>query len=283
MDIELLRQFYAEEVRVCANLQTPALAAAFAKVKREDFLGPGPWRIASPGSTSAEYWTTEDDDPAHVYHNVVIAIDPEKNLNNGQPASLASWMDALELKPGARVLHVGCATGYYSAILAEAVGIAGHVWAIDVEREFVERARTNLSYLPQVSVACADGWDFDPGTRDAIFINAGATHPNPRWLAHLAPGGTLVVPITLVVPEVPHSSGVMLKVTRADNGYRAKFFSAVAIYPLSTGRSEDWNNRLLKAMGTRQWGAVRTLRLDEHTPDDSCFCHGDGLCISKRE
>ena len=31
---------------------------------------------------------------------------------NGQPGSLATWMDGLELKPGARVLHVGCATGY---------------------------------------------------------------------------------------------------------------------------------------------------------------------------
>jgi protein-L-isoaspartate(D-aspartate) O-methyltransferase len=283
MDMELLRQFYAEEVRVCAHVQTRELAAAFAKVRREKFLGPGPWRIASPGSTSPEYWITEDADAARLYHNVVVAIDPEKNLNNGQPASLASWMDALELKPGLRVLHVGCGTGYYSAILAEAVGSAGHVWAIDVEPELVERAVANLSDLQQVSVVFADGWSFDPGTCDAMFINAGATHPNPRWLTHLAPGGTLVVPITLVLPGVPHSSGMVLKVTRSGDGYRAKFLSPVSIYPLSTGRSEEWNSRLLKAMGTRQWGAVCTLRLDEHPADETCFCHGEELCISKRE
>lgn len=283
MDMELLRQFYAEEVRVCANVQTQALASAFAKVQREKFLGPGPWLIGWSGGTSSEYWTTEDADPAHVYHNVVIAIDPQKNLNNGHPASLATWMDALDLKPGARVLHVGCGTGYYSAILAETVGPEGHVWAIDVEPQLAERARANLADVPHVTVECADGWDFDPGICDAIFINAGATHPNPRWLARLAPGGTLVVPLTLILTGVAHSSGMVLKVTRTDDSYPARFLSPVSIYPLATGRSEEWNSRLAKAMGTRQWGAVRSLRLDEHAAEESCFCHGEGLCISKRE
>lgn len=283
MDMDLLRRFYAEEVRVCAHLRTRELVDAFAKVRREKFLGPGPWLIGSQGSHAADYWTTENDDPAHVYHNVVIAIDPQKHLNNGQPGGLATWIDALELKPGARVLHVGCATGYYSAILAETVGRDGRVLAVDVEPELVERARANLSDLPQVSVECADGWDFDPGACDAIFINAGATHPNPRWLACLATGGTLAVPLTVVLPGIPHSTGLFLKVTRTAGGYPAKFFSHVAIYPLSHGRSEEWNARLGKAMGTRQWDAVRSLRLDEHPADETCFCHGPELCLSKRE
>ena len=283
MDMELLRRFYADEVRVCANVRTRALVDAFAKVRREKFLGPGPWLIGQPGGTTLDYWTTEDADPAQVYHNVVIAIEPQKRLNNGQPGSLAMWIDALELKPAARVLHVGCATGYYSAIMAEAVGPAGHVWAIDIEPALAEQAGANLADLSQVSVACADGWEFDPGECDAIFINAGATHPNPRWLASLAPGGILVVPITLVLPGVPHSSGMMLKVTRTGDSYRAGFFSPVGIYALSGARSDEWNARLGKAFATRQWGAVHSLRLDEHAADESCFCHGEGLCISKRE
>jgi protein-L-isoaspartate(D-aspartate) O-methyltransferase len=280
-DLQLVRQFYAEEVRVCANLQTPALASAFARVQREKFLGPGPWQIAQPGGASSTYWTTPNADPVHVYHNVLIAIDPVRHLNNGQPASLAMWMDALDLKPGTHVLHVGCATGYYSAILAETVGPGGHVWAIDVEPALAEQAAANLSNLPQVSVACADGWDFDAGTRDAIFINAGATHPNPRWLRSLAPGGTLVVPLTVILPGTPHSSGVMLKVTKTTGGYAAAFFSPVAIYALSHGRSDEWNSKLIKALSSRQWGEVRSLRMDPHSPDQSCFCHGDELCLSK--
>jgi protein-L-isoaspartate(D-aspartate) O-methyltransferase len=282
-DLELVRRFYAEEVRVCANIRTPSLVEAFAKVRREKFLGPGPWRIGSAGGGISDYWTTEDADPSRVYHNVVIAIDPQKGLNNGQPSSLAMWMDALELKAGSDVLHVGCATGYYSAILAETVGTEGHVWAVDVEAALAEQARDNLSDLPQCEVACADGWEFDPGPCDAIFINAGATHPNPRWLARLKPGGTLVVPLTLSIPGMPHTSGMMLKVRRDGDGYVASFLSAVSIYALTSGRDDAWNALLARAMGTRKWGAVRWLRLDEHAAVETCFCHGEGMCISMSE
>jgi protein-L-isoaspartate(D-aspartate) O-methyltransferase len=42
MTIEECRSFYAQEVRFAANLTTPGLVQAFAKVPREKFLGPGP-------------------------------------------------------------------------------------------------------------------------------------------------------------------------------------------------------------------------------------------------
>ena len=48
-DFHLLRQFYADELRAVANLQSEALVRAFAKVPREHFLGPGPWQVKSPG------------------------------------------------------------------------------------------------------------------------------------------------------------------------------------------------------------------------------------------
>jgi len=83
-----LRRFYAEELRAVANLQSEALVRAFAKVPREHFLGPGPWRVRSPGFEG--YWTTKDVDPKHLYHNVLVAIDPTRQLNNGHPSFLAS-------------------------------------------------------------------------------------------------------------------------------------------------------------------------------------------------
>src|SRR2546430_9417613 len=43
-----IRQFFAEEIRAVANIQTEALANAFARIPREKFLGPGPWQIAYP-------------------------------------------------------------------------------------------------------------------------------------------------------------------------------------------------------------------------------------------
>jgi protein-L-isoaspartate(D-aspartate) O-methyltransferase len=73
------RRSYAEELKYVAHIKSDALVRAFAKVPREKFLGAGPWRIMA----GQEYWTTEDDDPKHIYHNVLVAIDPVRQLNNG--------------------------------------------------------------------------------------------------------------------------------------------------------------------------------------------------------
>jgi protein-L-isoaspartate(D-aspartate) O-methyltransferase len=71
--IDLARHRYAEELRFTAKVASSALVAAFATVPRERFVGAGPWRIRSP-MNMAEYWTTPDDDPRHVYHDVLIAL-----------------------------------------------------------------------------------------------------------------------------------------------------------------------------------------------------------------
>src|SRR5262249_27330020 len=163
------------------------------------------------------------------------AIDPSRKLNNGQPGSLAMWMDALELHSGDRVLHVGAGTGYYSAILAETVGTAGCVLAVEVDSELAEMAKVNLASTRHVEVVCADGWHFDAGRWDAIMITAGVTHLNRRWLDNLAPGGRLVAPLTITMPGMALSAGMMLKVKRIDAGYEARFLSQVSIFPCSSG------------------------------------------------
>src|SRR5260370_8756613 len=149
MELIDIRQFFAEEIRAVANIQTDALVAAFAKVPREHFLGSGPWQIAYPdarGSSiggltvGANYRATDDANPRHLYHNVLIAIDPSRQLNNVHPSTLASWLDALELKNGDRALHVGCGVGYYTAIIAEVVWPNGHVSGIEVDADPASRS-----------------------------------------------------------------------------------------------------------------------------------------------
>src|SRR5215471_7976629 len=133
MTIEDCREFYAQEVRFEASLTTQGLVEAFAKVPREKFLGPGPWQIGSAdartmsaaGFGQLSYITVKD--PRDVYHNVVISLDRAKDINNGQPGSLARWIDALALQAGERVYHLGCGVGYYTAIMAEVVGPGGSV------------------------------------------------------------------------------------------------------------------------------------------------------------
>ena len=92
-----------------------------------------------------EYWTTEDSDQRHLYHDVLIAIDENRRLNNGQPSLWALMYDNLDLSDGAHVVHVGAGTGYYSAILAEIVGRAGRVTAIEIDPVLAARASENLA------------------------------------------------------------------------------------------------------------------------------------------
>ena len=83
---------------------------------------------------------------------MLVAIDPVRHLNNGEPGFLAFLIDALELKAGERVAHIGCGTGYYSAILAEVVGKKGRVIAVEIDQKLAARAKRNLSPWRQVSV-----------------------------------------------------------------------------------------------------------------------------------
>src|SRR6266850_8495588 len=289
MNLIEIRQFFAEEIRAVANIQTDALVAAFAKVPREQFLGPGPWQIATPearGSSmggmtiGTNYRMTDDADPRHLYHNVLIAIDSERQLNNGHPSTLASWLDALELKERDRALHIGCGVGYYTAIIAEVVGPNGHVTGIEIDPDLASRARKNLAYLDHVEVLQADGGEYTSQLNDAIFINAGATHVRSAWLDNLRPGGRLLLPLTFGADPNANGMGFTLKVTYESQIYAARFLSPVMIFSCIGSRNEESNQRLRDAMKLGTWGSVQSLRRESHEPSDTCWLHGDNFCLS---
>lgn len=278
-DLDALRRYYAEELHAVSNLQSEALVKAFAKVPREHFLGPGPWQILNPAFES--YRTTPDADPRHLYHNVLVAIDAERHLNNGQPGFLAFLIDVLELQEGEHVVHIGCGTGYYTAIIAEVVGPKGHVTAIEIDPELASRARSNLSYLSHVQVVVGDGGDLDPGPTDAIFINAGATHPRAIWLDSLRLGGRLLVPLTVTEDADGGGGGRVLKATRQPRGLTACFISEIGIFSCAGGRDSEVNRRLKEAFNRGDWKSVQSLRRERHEPDDTCWLHAESFCLSR--
>jgi protein-L-isoaspartate(D-aspartate) O-methyltransferase len=279
--LEDYRRFYAEEVQVSARLTSTALIEAFARVPRERFLGPGPWDIVLPDITTGriDYMTTADSDPRRIYHNVVVALDRSRDLTNGQPVTLATYINALSLMPGDRVYHLGCGSGYYTAIMSEIVGPGGRVTASEVHQELGPAAQRNLADCRNVSVHTGDGMLFDPGECDAMLINAGVTHPLGLWLDRLPVGGRIVLPIT--TPMGPNlGKGVMLKITRQPAGSTTQLVSFVAIYSCTSMRDPKIEAQLGKAFGSGALMKVKSVRRDPHEPTETCAAHGDGICLS---
>jgi len=280
MNIEDCRRFYSEEVRIAAGLKASPLIEAFARVPREHFIGPPPWQIASPDMAAGEkgYVTTEN--PQDLYHNVLVALDPKRHLNNGQPSALAHWIDALHLQEGERVFHLGSGTGYYTAILAEVVGASGGVAAIEVDPDLAARAQENLKDYRQVTVYAGDGAVFDPGACDAIFVNAGVTHPQTIWLDRLKPGGRLVLPLTATLGSVA-GQGTMLRIIRGNTDFwNVQTISYVAIFSCTGARDPQLEPVVEKAVKSRALQKIRCLRRDRHEQTDTCIVHGPESCFS---
>lgn len=276
--VEECRQFFAEEIRAVAGLESERLVRALGRVARERFLGAPPWFVA-PGVSLGQTRYRPTEDARDLYHDLLVAIRPSQFLNNGVPSILARLIEALDLSAGKRVLHVGCGVGYFTAVMAEMVGEAGHVTAVEIEPELSARAIANLKPYRQVSVLNRDGAHFDPGPADAILVNASVTHPNPLWLERLPVGGVLLLP--LVVARNPAANDVMaMRIERQTGGFAATPWSILTLYPCAGLRDAATQSLLNRAFENHDLMKVRSLRTDAHAASESCIVHAPACCLS---
>ena len=272
------RLAYAEELRFTTHMRSSSVFSAFSTVPRERFLGPGPWRIKTLWEPM-EYWTTPDADPKHVYHDVLIALDEKLGLNNGQPSFWSFLLDRLPIEKGETVIHLGCGTGYYTAILAELVGPSGKVIALDIHPGNIEHAQSALAAWPQVEVRAANGASAELPAADVIVASAGATHPLPAWLDALRPGGRLLLPMT-----IPDALNQMVLFTRAGRyDFSVRQICTVLIYEFAGARDGGMTERFKRASQRGPVSEIRSLRTDNHAEDETCWLHGGGWCFSKQE
>ena len=278
-ELAIIRRAYAKHVLAAAGVQNERLETAFATVRRERFLGPGPWHVHQWWSNEAI--ETPNADPVYVYADILLRLPSTKGMNNGQPSYHARLYDALNPRTGEHVVHIGAGTGYFTAILAEMVGPAGHVTAFEIESELADFATEALSDYAQATVINGDATALDFEDADAIYVNAGATYPPDRWLDRLTDRGRMILPLTRDkrTPDFA-SSGLVFMIARDDEGYSANWLSRVSIYPCRGARDETTEAALARAIEKGSWEFVKRFHRDGRVDPNRCWLWTDNFCFS---
>ena len=266
------RRRYAAEITRHMGVPHACVEEAFAAVPREAYLTPPPWTIFAPGGLLMN----ETSNPAELYQDVLVVLDRERGINNGQPSLHAAWMAALDPKPGEVAVHVGAGTGYYTALLAALVAPGGRVHAYEIETDLAEIARRNLAALESVTVHAASGVAADLPAADILYVNASASAPDTAWLKALEPGGRLVFPW-----QPPKArGGVALQVTRSERGFRTTATMEVAFIACvgAIARATEGRANIDEVMRTRSLWLT-----EERPPDDTAILVYDQVWFSSRE
>ncbi|MFE6049661.1 methyltransferase domain-containing protein [Kitasatospora sp. NPDC056446] len=231
----------ASEVEARCVVLSSRVVEAFLRVPRHPFV-PGFYReedgVHRPVRAGEAGWLRE------VYADRVLVTEVEgvhaesagaegvvgaPTSSSTLPSLMADMLDALDVRPGDRVLEVGTGTGYNAALLCELAG-AAEVTTVDRTGPLVAVARTRLHEAGfEPTVIRADGVEGYPagGPYDRIIATCGVRRIPRAWLEQCAPDGLIVAPVL----------GAIARLTKLPNGRAAGRFLArpAGFMPLRSG------------------------------------------------
>jgi protein-L-isoaspartate(D-aspartate) O-methyltransferase len=161
------------------------------------------------------------------YDDTPLPIGQEQTIS--QPYVVALMAEALELRPGDRVLEIGAGSGYAAAVLSR---IAREVFTVERHESLAQEARDRMQRLgyTNVHILYGDGtlgWP-EHAPYDGIVVAAGGPEVPQALLAQLAEGGRLVIPIG---PDVRSQNLVRVR-HRPDGSYFREDLGGVRFVPL---------------------------------------------------
>jgi len=167
--------------------------------------------LQAMGDVPREQFVPEAATPS-AYDDAPLGIGQGQTIS--QPYIVARMIEAARLTPAARVLEIGTGSGYSAAITAR---IAAHVVSLERHGALANAAAGRLTALgvSNVEIHIADGtlgWP-DGAPYDAIIATAGGPRIPDAWIAQLAPGGTLIMPLGAL-----HSQQTLVRIVREADG-----------------------------------------------------------------
>jgi protein-L-isoaspartate(D-aspartate) O-methyltransferase len=207
VDYATLRNEMVERQIAARGVRDERVLAALGTVPREAFVG--------------------EDLAGSAYDDAPLPIGEEQTIS--QPYVVALMVEALEIRPGDRVLEIGAGSGYAAAVLSR---LAGEVWTLERHPSLAREARERMERLgyTNVQVVHADGtlgWA-EHAPYDAIVVAAGGPEVPQALLDQLAAGGRLVIPIG----SSPHNQMLVRVRRRPDGTFTRDSLGGVRFVPL---------------------------------------------------
>lgn len=207
---------YADDLRARGAIRSDAVHTAFATVPRHRFLRRFHFRADQFSLAPGEQPSAELLNIIYANNSLVTheGRDGDPMSSSSGPSVMGRMLEALDLRPGMRVLEIGAGTGYNAALIAAITGAP--VCTVEAGRVAASNATASLADLGldgRVRAVHGDGYLGDPdgGIWDRIIATCGIAGVPPRWLDQLTPGGLIVAPIA-------HAGVHPILTIRADNG-----------------------------------------------------------------
>lgn len=167
-----------EALKAKGALASPAIADAFEKIDRADFVPDYLQRLA--------------------YEDRALPIGAGQTIS--QPYTVGFMLEQLDVRPGQTILDAGSGSGWQAALLAHLAGSKGVVCAMEVVPEMCEHGKKNLETYPELSPrvrffcrsaadGCVEGEPFD-----RIIAAAEVAAVPEAWRAQLAENGRMIYP-----------------------------------------------------------------------------------------
>ncbi len=129
------------------------------------------------------------------YEDISLPIGYGQTIS--KPSTVARMLGIIGLRPGMRILEIGCGSGYCSAVMAAA---GAQVYAVEYVGLLAQKTRKLLDSMNYQKVLIRrgdgrNGW-LEHAPYDAIVISAAFRTVEPALVAQLInPGGRMVAPV----------------------------------------------------------------------------------------